>query len=145
LASQQFRFLVAGRPRISASRLRISRSAGSLSLTLRAGQYASRLKRVELIVPQGAHLAGGRTPDRHVNVFTLSGKHQRITRRLSRGKLFVALRSALSAAQLRLTGSELSFTRSLASGLSHRTKSAKLSLLVTDAAGTLTRLTVTLR
>lgn len=145
VSTLSFRWTVVGLPRISASRLHISGTRGSLSLTLRAGQYAPGLKKLELIVPRGAHLAGRRTLGRRVNLFTLGGRRQTISRRLSRGKLFVTLKSALSGAQLRLTGSELTFTRALASGLSRRTRTAKLTLLVTDAAGALTRLTLTLR
>lgn len=145
-ARHSFTCVVGGNPRVSSSKLHVSGRDASLTLTLRSGQYAPELKTVRLIAPKGAHFSGrSSTLKRSVRAVHPSGAKQTISRRVSGGRLTVTFTSATSASLLKLSGTELTLSKALASGLVAGTKTLKLTLVVTDASGTQTRVALTLR
>ncbi len=146
VATERFTWTVRGNPHASSGRVHVSGRTGSLTLTLRSGQYSPELKTVKLIAPRGARFSGRSSIlSRSVRAVALSGAQQAISKKVSGRRLTVTFSTTTSASRLKLSGTELTLTKSLARGLAHRTKTFKLTLVMTDASGTQTRVTLTLR
>lgn len=145
-ASRPVSFVVRGNPHASSGRVHVSGRTGSLTLTLRSGQYSPELKTVLLIAPRGARFSGRSSIlSRSVRAVSPSGTQQAISRKVSGRRLTVTFSTTTSASRLKLSGAELTLTKSLARGLAHRTRTFRLTLVMTDASGTQTRVTLTLR
>ena len=146
VGTESFTWVVRGNPHARSGRVHVSGRTGSLTLTLRSGRDSPELKTVRLIAPRGARFSGRSSVlSRSVRAVTLSGAQQAISRKVSGRRLTVTFSTTTSASRLKLSGAELTLTKSLARGLAHRTKRFKLTLVMTDASGTQTRVTLTLR
>jgi hypothetical protein len=146
VSTTSFTWVVRGNPHASSGRVHVSGRTGSLTLTLRSGKYSPGLKTVRLIAPKGARFSGrSSTLRRSVRAVAPSGAQQAISRHVSGRRLTVTFSTTTSASRLKLSGAELTLTKSLARGLAHRTKRFKLTLVMTDASGTQTRVRLTLR
>jgi subtilase family serine protease len=141
-----FAFVIVGLPSASVTRFHVSAGRATLRLSVRAGQYAPNLRKLTLRFGPGAHLSSGASSlQRYLRSLSPSGQRQVITARVTRGRLFVTFKTPSSASRLRLSGSELTLARPLAKGLSHRTRTLKLTVVMTDTTGAQTRATLKLR
>jgi hypothetical protein len=130
-----FRWTIAGRPAVPAGSLRLDRSGRPvLSLTIAAGARAAPVRRVAISAP--AHRLRFAAPPRAPAIAARSGGHRvAAPSRVQRTALVVTLRPASRRATITVVSPRVSLKGS-------RGPSLRLLIVVTDAAGIRTRLSV---
>jgi hypothetical protein len=130
-----FRWTIAGRPAVPAGSLRLDRSGRPvLTLTIAAGARAAPVRRVAITAP--AHRLRFAAPARARAIAARSGGHRvAAPSRVQRTALVVTLRPASRRATITVVSPRVSLKGS-------RGPSLRLSIVVTDAAGIRTRLSV---
>ena len=140
-----FSWTIAGAPRVRTSSLRLGRDGHvRLSLSLVAGAHAAPIRTLIVSLPRTARLT--LTPaDRIRGVYTVSHTGARLANssHLLHAALVVRLKKTARSATIRLSPSELSFSRQLIAGLTtRRGQTVRLFVTATDSAGIRSRLVV---
>ncbi len=140
-----FPWTIAGAPSVTKGSLRVlANGSPRLTLKLGSGAYAAAIKTVQIRFPSSIHLSRSQhSLTRGIAVIDGSRKRLKAKLRLIHGVLWVQLSRSVSAAQLQLGPPEISLTRALRASIASRhTRSATLRMVVTDASGVSTRLSV---
>lgn len=138
-----FLWTIVGRPRVSASSLRMmGNSSARVSLSLAAGAGAAGIKRLVVSVPHGIQLSSRpRDWARGVSVTSALGAHVSYTSRLLHGALVITLTRAARQATVRFSRPELSLSKRLITSIRARhARTVKLQLTATDAGAIRTQL-----
>ena len=145
-ARAAFTWIVAGRPRVRASSVRLLPGGDvRLSVTLLAGAQAAAIKSIVVSVPRAVHLSlTARDRARGVSAVSRTGLRLSNTTRLVRGAVAIRLTRAARDATVRLFSPQVSLSRQLTANLrSRRARTVKLIATSVDGAGVRTRLFAT--
>ncbi len=132
-----FSWTIAGPPRVRASSVRLLRDGRvRLSMSLVAGAHAAGIRRVIVGVPRAVRLSlTRRDRTRGISAISPTGARLSNTSHLLHGALVIKLTRTARNATVRLSSSELSFSRSLVASLrSGRVRKVKLLVTTMDGA-----------